>query len=75
MVYYIRPFEALSPEHFQQPRTPESVRRSLDGTLCVLAFDDGTQPDGWDDGMDETSFREHLNSPESEGVWYTNDIM
>ncbi len=31
MTYYIRAFADLLPEHFQEPRRPETVRRSVDG--------------------------------------------
>lgn len=70
MIYFIRPFDGLSPEHFQAPRTPESVRRSLDGTLCVLAFDDGTEPEVWEDGVSAEVIAAYLRAPEHSGVWY-----
>lgn len=75
MSYFIRTYADLSDEHFQAPRTRDSVRRSIDGTLCVVAFDDGTEPEGWDDGMSTAQMAEHLGSAEFVGVWWSDEIM
>lgn len=69
MIYFIRTTADCLPEHFQAPRTPDTVRRSLDGTRCILAFDDGTAPHGWTDGMTLTTLLEVINAAESRGVW------
>lgn len=75
MIYFIRLVAELLPEHFQAPRTSENVRRSLDGSLCIVAFDPGTEPFDWNDGMTQAAMVEHLNSPESQGVWYQQDFQ
>lgn len=74
LTYYIREFAALKPEHFQEPRRPETVRRSLDGLLCVVAFEPGTEPEGWNDGMEQNAINQLLTAPESESVWYANEF-
>lgn len=71
MLYFIRTYDEMEEEHFQAPRTPSSVRRSLDGTLCVLAFDEGTEPTGWTDGVNADAMKEYLRAPEHNGVWHT----
>lgn len=73
MIYYIRTYAECLPEHFQPPRTPDTVRRSLDGTLCILAFDDGTAPHGWADGMTLTALLHVINAAESSGIWNSPD--
>lgn len=73
MIYFIRTFADLSPEHFQAPRRADSVRRSIDGTLCVVAFDPGTAPLGWHDGMSQEEINAVLASSESLGIWYTEN--
>lgn len=73
-LYYIREFDSLLPEHFQEPRTPNTVRRSIDGSICLLAFYEGTQPDGWHDGMDNEVVKDLLNAPEAFGIWYDEQI-
>lgn len=70
MTYFIRPFAELLPEHFQEPRRPDTVRRSLDGVLCVVAFDKGTEPAGWDGGMEREQVSALLSAAESERVWW-----
>lgn len=74
MIYFIRTFSGLLLEHFQSPRRPDTVRRSLDGNLCILAFDEGTSPAGRSDGMSQEEIQLRLGSAESEGVWWTFDV-
>ena len=73
MTFYIRPFEGLAQEHFQAPRTPDTVRRSIDGLLCIVAFTEGTEPDGWVDGMTEAQAREVVTGDEAKGTWYEQE--
>lgn len=68
--YFIRPVKDVLPEHIQAPRRMETLRRSLDGQLCILVFDEGTEPIGWTDGMDDDSIKALLDAPSSDGIWY-----
>lgn len=75
MIYFIRPFSALGDEHFQLPRTRDTVRRSLDGMLCIVAFDPGTEPDGWADGMDADTMRILLESEDQVDIWWSDALI
>lgn len=60
--YYIMAFPpAYEP---QAPRTVESLRRSLDGSQCVMAWTEGTQPQELGPGMSEEEVRQLMNGPE-----------
>lgn len=72
-IYFIREKELLLDEHFVLPRTRDTVRCSIDGTLCVVAFRSDEVPDGWDDGMNGSDMSNYLNREEAAGVWYWGD--
>lgn len=73
-IYFIRVFADVDDAHFQVPRSRETVRRSLDGDLCLLVFEPQDVPVGWTDGVDTETMRETLNAPDALGVWYIEDI-
>jgi hypothetical protein len=70
-VYFIRYFNMIGDARFAPPRRRDTVRRSLSGTLCVLAFATGNAPREWKDGRTEEEMRDFLSAPESANVWYT----
>lgn len=73
-VYFIRPTTILGDVDPPGARTPETVRRSLDGKLCVLVYPPGAVPDAWDDGMSADQVRALLQGPEGLGVWYLEEF-
>lgn len=44
-VFYITAYPP-DPELVSDPRTLETLRRSLDGTLCIVGWEAGQQPGG-----------------------------
>jgi hypothetical protein len=72
-MYFIRPLADVPDALFVPPRSRESVRRSMNGELCVLAFAPDDVPDGWVDGRTVDEMREHLALPEHAGVWYSTE--
>jgi hypothetical protein len=74
-IYFIRFFNMIGDARFAPPRRRDSVRRSLNGTLCVLAFPAGNAPSSWKDGRTADEIREYLALPEHVGIWYTNEEL
>jgi hypothetical protein len=70
-VYFIRTLADVPDALFAPPRSRDTVRRSMNGELCVLAFAENEVPDGWVDGRTVDEMREHLALPEHEGVWWS----
>ena len=69
-VYFIRYANLVGDARFAPPRRRDTVRRSLNGVLCVLAFPQANAPKEWKDGRTEEEMRAYLASPEAEGVWW-----
>lgn len=69
-VYFIRYVNLLGDARFQPPRRRETVRRSLNGVLGVVAFSPANAPREWKDGRTAEEMRDYLTSPEAAGIWY-----
>lgn len=69
-VYFIRATEELLKQHVAAPRTLDTIRRSLDGELCIVAYDEDQVPTGWVDGMSAEQCMEVVNAPDAMGTWW-----
>lgn len=74
LVYFIRSVEAIAPDEIAPPRGLATVRRSLDGKLCVLAFAPDDIPKGGNDGMPQDEMRAVLSGPDAKGVWWVEEV-
>jgi hypothetical protein len=74
MIYFIRKLSACLPEHFTGTRTMETVRKSLDGKLCIMVFEEDDVPDEWEDGSNVDEMISFINSEDNKGVWWSDDM-
>lgn len=74
-IYFIRYVNMVGDSRFEAPRTRDTVRLSLGGDLCVLAFTADTAPTTWKDGRNATEMRDYLALPEHEGVWWVAEEL
>lgn len=68
-VYFIRPTADVLRKDVAAPRTLDTLRRSLDGELCIVAFVNGNVPEGWEDGMTAEECMAIINAPDAMGIW------
>lgn len=71
LIYFIRAVDTLSPEDVAAPRTLDTLRRSLDGELCIVAYDEDQVPTGWVDGMSAEQCMATIGAPDAQGVWWS----
>lgn len=69
-VYFIRPTADVVKKDVAAPRTLDTLRRSLDGELCIVAFAQGKVPAGWAHGMTAEECMDIINAPEAMGTWW-----
>ncbi len=69
-VYFIRPTADVPRKDVAAPRSLETLRRSLDGELCIVAFAQGNEPEGWEDGMTAEECMATINAPDAVGTWW-----
>jgi hypothetical protein len=74
-LYFIRYYNLIGDARFAPPRSRPTVRRSLNGVLCVLAFAPGNAPKEWKDGRTAAEMKAFLELPEHEGVWWTKEEL